>query len=125
MIKITPQQLTMLNSVHNAAPAFFAQLLKKFPAPAGDGLGDTASTGWISSVSNFITQNLPTYLQYKNAQNLISSQSQQTYTPAQTQAVLAQQGIGVSGGNNWKLIGAGVAGLIVIGALVFKKRKRR
>lgn len=125
MIEITKEQLQMLNHVHNAAPDFFSELLRRFPVPSG-GMGDAAGSDWISSVSGFITQNLPTYLNYQAAKSLIQTNAQQqSYTPAQTQAVLQQQGVAVASPNYPLWIGVGVLGLIGVGLVVSERGKRK
>lgn len=112
---VIPQKaMQALNTLHNVNPTLLQAALRAVPLPRATGgpvrksvpgmhgLGDTATatptatTDWLTGLSNFVTQNLPSYLNYNVTKDQIAAGQSAAATQAETQALLASHGIGVS-----------------------------
>lgn len=116
-VKLPASALTALTTIYKANPTLLQAALRAVPPPKAiggpvkksspgiHGLGDTTATDtttaatsdWLSSLGNFITTNLPSYLNYNVTKDQIAAGQSNAAAQAQTQALLAQHGIGVSG----------------------------
>jgi len=128
--------LKALVTINKTNPTLFRAALRAVPPPKTQpmpgkrgmhGLGDTttdstatpaATSDWLSSLSSFVTTNLPSYLNYNVTKDQIAAGQAQQATAAQTQALLASHGIGVSttglSTTTLLLAAGGLVGLLLI-----------
>lgn len=139
-VAIPASALKALNTIHKANPQLLVAALRAVPPPKTQpapakrgihGLGDTTTDGttaspaatsdWLSQISNFVTTNLPAYLNYNVTQSQIQAGQTNAANQAQTQALLASHGIGVqSAGLSTTMLLALGGGLIAL-LLILKK----